>query len=454
MEHSPFNLEDDDEEDDLSSLKPKNRIRPKLFENLKAETTRKKEGTEDVADYVKELESKADIELKKELALDRANEIEQEEISPEDQVVLDYLKAVEISGDYDEPLQESLEKIKQEEPNEEQDYEDLPELLLDHQHQEVSDQTIMVPIEHRPIPEPVPIYSPKQNEANIEQALSHKVSSENKQSKQADTMSLILTEAFFRSKSKEAPNIKSPKKTEETTGSIHLRADLHQKEDQLRATFRTVHTPIEVSPQQDLQQESDRSSFPQVEKNLKKEVPNIIPEIEQIGKTISEKTIAKSRLNEPEKIDIVHLKKADLLKVAKKIEIDGSSLATIYRSERLSEKGLRRIMEVYFRGGNIKKALKRELIEKQIDFERDPVLRDQGFNYQPIAVAPVSKIDELIQKKGIVWDNSDYHQTKKEKPSKKQAPKTVLKFTLVDLSFLILILILIVIIIFIVLIKR
>jgi hypothetical protein len=73
---------------------------------------------------------------------------------------------------------------------------------------------------------------------------------------------------------------------------------------------------------------------------------------------------------------IEHLNRAELMAISDKIYVEGSSLRQIYENRLVGEKGLRRLVAEHLRGGNIKKALRREIMEREIDFERDPVMRD------------------------------------------------------------------------------
>lgn len=71
------------------------------------------------------------------------------------------------------------------------------------------------------------------------------------------------------------------------------------------------------------------------------------------------------------------LSRVDLLELSSKIIIEGSSLRQAYETNLISEKALRRIVAEHLRGGDVRRALRRELVEHQIDFERDPQLRDR-----------------------------------------------------------------------------
>jgi hypothetical protein len=71
------------------------------------------------------------------------------------------------------------------------------------------------------------------------------------------------------------------------------------------------------------------------------------------------------------------MSRAELLAVSEKIVVDGSSLRQIYETHLVGERGLRRLVAEHLRGGNVKKALRREMVEREIDFERDPAMRDR-----------------------------------------------------------------------------
>ena len=68
--------------------------------------------------------------------------------------------------------------------------------------------------------------------------------------------------------------------------------------------------------------------------------------------------------------------RAVLLTLSEQVIIDGSSLRQIYETHLVGEQGLRRLMAEHIHGGDLKKALRREIVERQIDFERDPAVRD------------------------------------------------------------------------------
>lgn len=77
------------------------------------------------------------------------------------------------------------------------------------------------------------------------------------------------------------------------------------------------------------------------------------------------------------------LNRAELLSLSEQIVVDGSSLRQIYETHLVGEHGLRRLIDEHLHGGDLRKALRREIIEREIDFERDPAIRDMPLYSAP-----------------------------------------------------------------------
>lgn len=95
------------------------------------------------------------------------------------------------------------------------------------------------------------------------------------------------------------------------------------------------------------------------------------------------------------------LNRAELLNLSEKIVVDGSSLRQIYESHLIGERGLRRLVGEHLRGGDLKKALRQEVVEREIDFERDPAMRDLASSTTtPAAASGGGKavLESLLQK--------------------------------------------------------
>lgn len=87
-----------------------------------------------------------------------------------------------------------------------------------------------------------------------------------------------------------------------------------------------------------------------------------------------------TNLKKPEKTDaerVSRMSHRDLLKASEKVIVDGVSLRTIYEAKQITESGLQRVMHEYYRGGDLKKTLDRELLAKEMSYERDPQVRDR-----------------------------------------------------------------------------
>lgn len=89
------------------------------------------------------------------------------------------------------------------------------------------------------------------------------------------------------------------------------------------------------------------------------------------------------------------ISRVDLLELSEQATVDGSSLRQAYETNLISEKALRRLVAEHLRGGDVRRALRRELVEHEKDFERDPLLRDK-----PHVTASNSSVspDKLIQR--------------------------------------------------------
>jgi len=72
---------------------------------------------------------------------------------------------------------------------------------------------------------------------------------------------------------------------------------------------------------------------------------------------------------------IANLKREDLVAISSKIEIEGASLKNIYENGLISEKSLRQIVANYLRGKDIRRQLRKEILDNANDFEVDPISR-------------------------------------------------------------------------------
>lgn len=92
--------------------------------------------------------------------------------------------------------------------------------------------------------------------------------------------------------------------------------------------------------------------------------------------------------------DVERMVMSDVLDLAQNIRVGGESLRQIYEDDRISQRGLRRAVETYLHGGNVRQVLKQELLIKAIAMELDPVLRDRAPEAADAAAAAISSANE------------------------------------------------------------
>ncbi|HSH18782.1 MAG TPA: hypothetical protein VK978_05360 [Candidatus Saccharimonadales bacterium] len=65
----------------------------------------------------------------------------------------------------------------------------------------------------------------------------------------------------------------------------------------------------------------------------------------------------------------------ELKLASEKVRVDGVTLKEIQQTHNLDERAVRRVMTAFVEGGNVREALNREIVEKELKYERDPKLR-------------------------------------------------------------------------------
>ncbi len=104
------------------------------------------------------------------------------------------------------------------------------------------------------------------------------------------------------------------------------------------------------------------------------------------------------------------ISRAELLVMSEHILIDGSSLRQIYESHLVGEQGLRRLIAAHLEGGDLRKALRREVVEREIDFERDPGVRGAVPRSVPKNVSGArgkEALNELLEKAALNINDSE-----------------------------------------------
>lgn len=95
-------------------------------------------------------------------------------------------------------------------------------------------------------------------------------------------------------------------------------------------------------------------------KNLK------IKSKKNIGKAAieAESNVKPKRKNKRPIIDAKTISRADLMQMAANIEVNGSNLSNVYDTHLISEKGLRKLVDLYLRGEDIRRDLRQEIINE------------------------------------------------------------------------------------------
>lgn len=169
---------------------------------------------------------------------------------------------------------------------------------------------------------------------------------------------------------------------------------------------------------------------------------NIPQRIEHLGQTMiaaevpNEKTIIIEKFSKPNSIrdyyrpeNIKTLRRRELLELSEKIKVEGASLRDMFDNGLFGERALRRLVGQYIKGKDVRLMLRREIIEKQIDFERDPFLRDHGSSMTADLSIPV--FDRMLEKslhpeviaKPLKKSVKDNKSITEDKPSIKKSSK-------------------------------
>ncbi len=93
---------------------------------------------------------------------------------------------------------------------------------------------------------------------------------------------------------------------------------------------------------------------------------------------------------------IATVNREELLDISSKISVDGTTLRQAYETHLIGENALRRLIAEHVRGGDLHAALKAEITQHEIDFERDPQMRDHA-NQQITDVKDDDSDDQVIQ---------------------------------------------------------
>lgn len=95
------------------------------------------------------------------------------------------------------------------------------------------------------------------------------------------------------------------------------------------------------------------------------------------------------------------MSRRELMEISDKIAVNNTNLRRIYETHLVGEQGLRRLVEAHLRGGDISRVLQQEMLEHQIDFERDPVMRDHRPEQDVATRNSGSALDKLLSQSGL-----------------------------------------------------
>jgi hypothetical protein len=132
------------------------------------------------------------------------------------------------------------------------------------------------------------------------------------------------------------------------------------------------------------------------------------------------------------------MSRPELLSLSEQIIIEGTSLRDIYETHLIGEHALRRLLSEYFQGGDIHRALQREIVEHEIDFERDPALRDTAVpgdandsDNQKVTAPGKEALNQLLQKAGagIFGSEEPEYNGHNQAANNKRGPKQATQFS-------------------------
>ncbi len=462
MENNPKFLEEEDldeDEDDLDKESKKFSIfsKEKDKDQIEPDPKEKKITILDQilnTDKAPELEEQASIEelneaeindLSKVIAQDRLDAIEEDstgELKSENLAAQTYLENVVLSGEVEQSFQKTVEKLKIKDSIDPNLNASPTEFSSDDQKK---DSIVDDSIYSQNIPKTETI-SPSSYVESLNDPLPNKENNSKNKKKKSKSLALssLLVESLFQRREPRLKNNSVDQKLKEVLNDRVL--EISQRIDNNEQKIRQVSKNMDILTKAELP-----IIYQEVRDKRKARKEN------ERTKKINESPEAKNEFNTKRKI-IKKLGTKELLNVASKIEIDKTSLKKIYLNRLITEKGLRRLVEAYFRGMNIKNVLKKELIQKEIDFERDPKLRDKGVDLGEYHENNIN-IEQLLKEKGIEWNEQqtikedNTSQTDHNIVSLKQDPSSQKTLKLGDIVLLGLILILAIIVI-IILIKK
>jgi len=96
---------------------------------------------------------------------------------------------------------------------------------------------------------------------------------------------------------------------------------------------------------------------------------------EALRPAISTARTERHRPQPPVPVEV--MSQQELMTAAAEITVDSVSLSSVFENHQVSERGLRRMVAEYYRGGDVRQVLQQEKHIKELSYERDPRYRDQ-----------------------------------------------------------------------------
>ncbi len=119
--------------------------------------------------------------------------------------------------------------------------------------------------------------------------------------------------------------------------------------------------------------------FEQDKLNAKKaDVEHLADFVIATNKERSRSKINSDSVHVPDPIKVIGRDK--LLELSKDITVEGASLKDMYENHLFGEGALRRLVGAHTKGEDISTMVHREVLERQVDFERDPMMRDRDYS--------------------------------------------------------------------------
>jgi hypothetical protein len=165
----------------------------------------------------------------------------------------------------------------------------------------------------------------------------------------------------------------------------------------------TERTPKTVEAQRSVAPEIQPEQIGKIMVAAEAVVTRALKTVEAVPGVAKTEVIAGDKRSVEKQVEV--LSRNELLNLSEKVIVEGSTLRQVYETHLVSERGLRRLIAEYLRGGNVVKAFKRELIEREIDFERDPKLRDSIRKNLKSSGGASSSLKNMLEQVGIDSDN-------------------------------------------------